>query len=195
MYELIFAPAGNERGSAMVAALGTLVVLTILGLSAMKTSQTELQITANDLRHKISFYQADGGTELGSELLEQNIACPTGFTNSTIGNIEVVNNDFWLNLDADATIPSDADRDFYFPSNYNGSQPHTNIKLGGNTQFSTGSALQMLAGYEGKGKALASGGAFIIYDLNSQHLGSFNAQSVVRTRWRHVIGSEGVCKN
>ena len=177
MYELIFAPAGNERGSAMVAALGTLVVLTILGLSAMKTSQTELKITAND------------------ELLEQNIACPTGFTNSTIGNIEVVNNDFWLNLDADATIPSDADRDFYFPSNYNGSQPHTNIKLGGNTQFSTGSALQMLAGYEGKGKALASGGAFIIYDLNSQHLGNFNAQSVVRTRWRHVIGSEGVCKN
>jgi hypothetical protein len=161
----------------------------------MHTTQTELQITANDLRHKVAFYQADGGTELASELLEQNIACPSGFSNSTIGNIEVVKNDFWLNQDADATDPTDANRDFYFPSGYAANQPHTNIKLGGNTQFSTGSALQIMAGYEGKGKALAASGAFIAYDLSSQHLSNFNTQSVVRVQWRHVIGTEGVCKN
>ena len=201
MHEAISSIASNDRGSAMVFALVVLVVLTVLGVSAMNTTQTELQIAANDLRHKIAFYQADGGTEIGTELIEQNIACPQGFTGTTRGDadntmriqVEDGSTAFWLNQDDDATEPTDVNRDFFFPSDYTGSQPHTNVKLGGNSQHSTGSALQILAGYEGKGKALASGGAFINYDLISQHVGNFNTESVVRVQWRHVIGTEGVC--
>jgi hypothetical protein len=65
--------------------------------------------------------------------------------------------------------------------------------IGGNPEFSTGSALQVAAGYEGKGKSTAGGGALLVYDQITQSFGTFNTESIVRVQWRHVIGTEGTC--
>ncbi len=53
-----------------------------------------------------------------------------------------------------------------------------------------GAGLQMLAGYEGKGKGIASGGGQIVYTIFSQHMGRSNSESVVAIQWRHFIGLE-----
>jgi hypothetical protein len=194
----------NENGSAITVALIILVLLTIIGHIATRSTTTEVQIAANDTRFKETFYIADGSVELSSELLEQNISCPTGFNNALRGNfirVEPAALDFWTNDDDEATTPRDNNRDFYFaadpgvllPLNAAGPLPRINVKLGGNTQFSTGSALQVAAGYEGKGKATAGGGAYLVYDQATQHIGRFNTESIVRIQWRHVIGTEGNC--
>jgi hypothetical protein len=181
----------NQTGAAIVLVLLILATAIIIGVTAISTSNTDLQIATQDARHKIAFYAADGGTEYGAELVEQNIACPGGFSNSTIGNLEVGNASLWMN--ASATIPSDTNRDFYFPSGYSAGEPHTNLTVGGVTTLAAGGAIQMAAGYEGKGKGAPSGGAHIVYDIFSEHLGRFNSKALVRLQWRHVIGQEGAC--
>ncbi len=185
----------NQSGSAMVVAVIILALLTIIGHLATRSTSLEVKIASNDMRYKQAFYTADGMTELGSELLEQNIACSQGFTANPQrgGLIDVQTIDFWKNdLDPDR-IPSDADRDIRIPISNDDTQPHTNIVIGGVPAFGTGSALQVAAGYEGKGKSTAGGGAYLIFDQIAQHRGNFNTESIVRIQWRHVIGTEGIC--
>ncbi len=56
-----------------------------------------------------------------------------------------------------------------------------------------GSALQMVAGYEGKGKGAAGGGAYIEYRLHSQHVGLRNSETKIAILWNHMVGQEGTC--
>ena len=181
----------NQTGAAIVLVLLMVAVAIIIGVTAISTSNTELQIATQDVRHKMAFYAADGGTEYGAQILEENIACPGGFSVSTIGNLEVDNPTLWMN--ASATKPSDTNRDFYFPSGYTAGAPHTNMTVGGVTVLAAGGAIQMAAGYEGKGKGAPSGGAHIVYDINAEHLGRFNSKALVQLQWRHVVGQEGAC--
>ncbi len=51
----------NEKGFILVLALVMLLVVTLLGLSAMSTSVFEVKIGANDLTSKKSFYVAEAG--------------------------------------------------------------------------------------------------------------------------------------
>jgi len=181
----------SETGSTIVVALMIIAIISILAISDIYSSFTETNIASQDVRYKMAFYRADGGTELAAELLEQNVNCAAGFTNSTIGDVAVDVPDFWLNLSADT--PGDTNRDFHFPSGYSPGEPHTNVTVGGNTALSTGGAIQMAAGYEGKGKGAGAGGAHIAYDIVSGHSGFFNSRAVVRLQWRHAIGQEGPC--
>ena len=197
----------NQNGSAMVIALIIMVLLTIIGHIATRTTRLEVQTATNDLRHKQAFYTADGMTEMAAELLEQNVACSRGFYVNALRDdpndpfLEVLVVDFWKNDFDPNRVPSDADRDIRIPpraashagNGNDDTQPHTNIVVGGVTAFGTGSALQIAAGYEGKGKSLTGGGAFMIFDQMVQHRSSFNAEACITTQWRHVIGDEGEC--
>jgi hypothetical protein len=181
----------SQTGAAIVLVLLMVAVAIIIGVTAISTSNTELQIATQDVRHKMAFYAADGGTEYGAQILEENIACPGGFSVATIGDLEVGSPALWMN--ASAARPSDANRDFYFPSGYTAGEPHTNLTVGGVTELAAGGAIQMAAGYEGKGKGAPSGGAHIVYDINAEHLGRFNSKALVQLQWRHVVGQEGAC--
>ena len=56
----------NERGSVIVIAVLILALLSIIGVSAVKTSITELHISTNHLIHKMNFYAAESGAPHGS---------------------------------------------------------------------------------------------------------------------------------
>jgi hypothetical protein len=191
----------NERGSAIIVALVILAVLSLFVQILTQSSTTEIQIAGSDRVHKETFYAADGATELAAELLEQNVACPTGFTGATKvrgGLIEVETLAFWQNTEDSVQTPGDGGageqpRDFFLPTGYNVGAPHTNFTIGGRTRFAVGSAIEMAAGYEGKGKAAAAAGTHIIYDIATQRVGLAKSQSIVWTQYRHVTGSEGTC--
>ena len=187
----LISPVSNQTGAAIVLVLIMLAAAIIIGVTSISTSNTELQSATQDVRHKIAFYAADGGTEVAAEVLEQNIACPGGFSVSTVGDIDVDTPNLWMN--ASASKPSDTNRDFSYPSGYVDGEPHTNLTVGGVTTLAAGGAIQMAAGYEGKGKGAPSGGAHILYDIYSEHLGRFNSKALVLLQWRHVIGQEGAC--
>jgi len=191
----------NSNGGVTIAALLILAVLTIIGISSITTSNMEVQIATNDKVHKMAFYAADGGTELGTELLELNIACASGFEKDNLpitDVITVVDRDFWMQADkpkdgSDNVIPfpSDTERDVLIN---NAAGTNTNLSIFGVTALGIGGAIEMAAGYEGKGKGAAGGGVSLLYQIFSQHLGLADSESVVAIEWRHNIGSEGTCK-
>jgi len=51
----------RERGSVTVIALMILVVLTLLGIMASRTSTTDIQIAGNEIPYKQNFFIAEGG--------------------------------------------------------------------------------------------------------------------------------------
>ena len=67
----------NENGSVIVAALLVLVLLTIIGISAISTSNTELGITANAQLHKMSFFVAESGWHVMTDWLDDQYPLPT----------------------------------------------------------------------------------------------------------------------
>jgi hypothetical protein len=186
----------NSNGGVTIAALLILAVLTIIGISSISTSNIEVQIATNDKVHKMAFYAADGGTEVGTELLELNIACAGGFASDDLAmtdDITAVDKDFWMQNVAPGpfgSFPSDTERDVLINS---AGGTHTNLSIYGATAFGVGGAIEMAAGYEGKGKGAAGGGVSLLYRIFSQHLGLQNSESVVAIEWRHNIGSEGTC--
>nr|NJM02671.1 hypothetical protein [Desulfobacula sp.] len=200
----------NENGYALLGTLLILVLLIVIGMAATTNTSLEIQIAGNDRIHKETFYQADGGTQIGIRLVEESIGNVGPFTaldadgilidpdspNNTILIVDpaLVDNE---DLTRNQNTMSDTARDLaYFPGGYDAALPdpnistHTNIIADGVTSTVAGAGLQMLAGYEGKGKGTAGGGGQILYSIYSQHMGRSQSESVVKVEWRHVIGLE-----
>jgi Tfp pilus assembly protein PilX len=53
----------NERGVALIVALGVMVLLTILGTWVLNTSSTDLRIAGNTRNYQTAFYLAEQGVE------------------------------------------------------------------------------------------------------------------------------------
>lgn len=61
----------NEKGMVLVLAIFMLALLSMIGLSSMMTSTTEINISANEKFSKIVYYQAESGLTLGGEIIER----------------------------------------------------------------------------------------------------------------------------
>jgi hypothetical protein len=62
-------PTSNARGSAIVLALMVLSLLTLIGILATRTSNTEVLIAGNEIQGKMAFYNAEGACMEGVERL------------------------------------------------------------------------------------------------------------------------------
>ena len=103
----------NQRGSVINVALLILILIFLVGIGLHKISTTDIKIASNIKTATTTFYETESGLDAASELLEQNIACPTGFadTDDTVdnlrseweiieGQIMVKNLTFWRNKSA-----------------------------------------------------------------------------------------------
>ena len=199
----------NEDGFVMVVALMILVILTLIGTAGLETSTFEEQIAGNDWMAKQTFYKADGSTELGAELLEYNFSCGD-VTQAKVKRLRVntaslFKNDItqWQTAHPNpADYPSIALRDLCWPSGDADQENPTltqcdagqfervNIKMFGKIGYNPGSAIQMAAGYEGKGKGAAGGGAAYTHEIHSQNQGVRGNEAVIRIEWMHLVGQE-----
>ncbi len=176
----------GEEGSVLVVALIMLVFLTLIGIAASRNTEVELQIAGNQKFHQMAFYAADAGPQAGIEILEVNIeergfSGPYGGGSAPQGSGTL---NFFANVDSGNTTP--AVNNFDINLNDVGSC-EVYMRVYGDTGLSTGSALQLASGYEGKGKALGAGGAFIVYDIRSLAEGPVNSEARVCLKWRHMI--------
>lgn len=174
----------NERGFVLITSLLMLTILMIIGISATNTTTIELQISGNDKAAKQTFYQAEAGTQVGIELVEDNI-WEAGYDTDdfSIGAVLVKHKDFYLNENPTPATP---------PTNTEWNNPdaqlqQTDLLFKGTTRITPGSAIQMIAGYEGKGKAAASGGAVRTYDIWSRHSGNANSEATIVIEWNHRL--------
>lgn len=180
----------NNSGSALIMAIMMLVLLTIIGISALNNTDLELSIAGNEKAHKMAFYFAEGGNEISKELVEVAIEERGWLSEAAdpyiIDKITVTDKNFFLSqIDsvANSIYPDAANRD----ATVNFGTGTTGLLFDVNTALSSGGAVQMIAGYEGKGKGSASGGAWLIYDIRSQHDGPNNSQARVWSQWLHLL--------
>lgn len=196
---------GNDRGSAILTSMLILVALSVLGIASLNTSSLEIKIAGNERIHKETFFEAEGGTEVGREVLEQNIAC-LGFAsdNYHIGTspdfVKISDRDFYLNENGSGLI-SDSNWDIYYPdkdesdNTENFDSSHTKMVVFGDTELSEGSAVLMAAGYAGKGKGAGAGGGEIVYEIHSEHeKPKQDSAAHIVVQYRHLIGQEGDCE-
>ena len=177
----------NEKGSTLIISVLILLLLTVIGIAATNTSTIEILISGNDKVHKMAFHQADGGTEVGIVLVEQekNLVSFDSTDLANLGDVNVTSATPSFNEIND--MPSDSNRDAYLPKNYTGNEPHTNLTMdAGELKDSGGGSVIMAAGYEGKGKD-QFGGYYRVYDIWSQHIGKANSEAIILLQWRQVI--------
>jgi hypothetical protein len=67
----------RDDGSVILAAMMILVLLTIIGISATSTSNTELNITSNAQLHKMAFFTAESGWLVMTGWLDDQYPLPT----------------------------------------------------------------------------------------------------------------------
>lgn len=179
----------DQKGSVLVITLLVILALTAIGITAIRTSSLDVKIAANDKFHKMTFYAADGGAQMTTELIEQNIE-ERGFGEGPVmrEDVKVITGDFYLNEEdtmmCSNNDPSETNRDIEAPDMGQGT---VYIKAYGNTKLSTGSALQISAGDKGRGKGLSGGGAQIVYDIRGFGKGLSNSESRVLVRWVHLL--------
>ncbi len=85
----------NEDGSAIILALLILMVVTVLGISAINTSTIEIQIAANDKNYKRDFYVAEAGWKIAADWLEKMATNPSKINTSedvSTTDIQEINN-------------------------------------------------------------------------------------------------------
>jgi|LGOV01.1.fsa_nt_gb hypothetical protein len=174
----------NEHGFVLITSLLMLTVLMIIGIAATNTTTIELQISGNDKVAKQTFYQAEAGTQVGIELVEDSIdRAGYGSDDFSIGTVLVKYKDFYMNENpTPATPPTDTEWD-----DPDVELQQTRLIIKGTTKIVPGSAIQMIAGYEGKGKAAGSGGAIRKYDIWSRHSGNVNSEATIVVEWNHQL--------
>lgn len=200
----------NEQGFVLVTALLIMLVLTIIGIVATTNTTIELQIAGNDKVHHKTFYEAEAGAMLGTEILEQAFNCSSGFAQSSPNVRDLPNTGATIRVYARGTPadlilwnnepPTAADigdttkADVAYPITKIASDVEVGyLFMGGTTSMIPGGALQMAAGYEGKGKSAGQGGVAKNFDIYSQFHGLANSESIILFGWRHLVGSEGTC--
>lgn len=166
----------DEQGSALVAAVIILVILTALGVTALNVADLNINIAANDRDAKDAFFHADAGVNIGHEFLEEAIFA----RNSTYYGTKAF--DWQDNLFNAAAVPFNASSPFY-ENQGNATYIGAGLLERG---IIRGSSIVMAAGYRGRGYSAAHGGSYGIYLIRSHRIGVRNSQAEVDLAWRHV---------
>ncbi len=208
----------KDEGFVMVIALVLLVLLSIMGIAITRVSYIEIQIAGNNKKMTEGFYKADGGTEVGVGLMEENLLCPKGFrapaahnnndasTSYSLVGVDVFDSRFAHAIDVSGVpsdlpgtpsmkdVPSDKVRSLRIsdhPSVHNDTVSHTNIAVyGSKAKPIQGSALATASGYSGNSAPLGTKKDMKIY---SRHDGHAKTTNKLFLQYVFVVGTKGPC--
>ena len=76
----------NQHGAVLYGVLMVLLLLTIIGVASTKVSNTEVQISTNELIYQQNFYRAEGACMEAAELLEA-VADPSTTPPTWLANV------------------------------------------------------------------------------------------------------------
>ncbi len=83
----------NQQGSVIIIAVIILALLTIIGIAAINTSTTEVQISTNALLHNVALYTADSGIEAGRAALNTLKLNDVGSWDNLLFNLDAADDD------------------------------------------------------------------------------------------------------
>ncbi len=187
----------NEKGMVLVLAIFMLALLSMIGLSSMMTSTTEINISANEKFSKVVYYQSESGLTIGCELIEQFQGTEVVSDGTDLGKndeIEILDGAFMReikNSDANKVWHKDSQVDFVEETNNASTLTGPDVKLSQNfrvnldidklgTAHVAGGGAEFGAGDQGVGAATHK----VLYNIES--LGMLSEGSVVKAD--HITG-------
>jgi len=180
---LQFAIYNCQEGMVLIVSLLLLLVATVVGITALSTSTTKVMIAGNQRLSEINFSYADSGVSVSAPILKD-----TAF-NSAVGasytGLVVAGSNFLSEVTG--ILPRDADC-AVLSTTCGTAAPDIQYTIGTTmvsvdvdylyTTYTTGSAIEFAAGYEGLGKGAGSGGSQSNYSINSYGVESATLGSV-----------------
>jgi type IV pilus assembly PilX-like protein len=185
----------DESGSiTIIAAIMVLLIVTLVGISAMNTTTVELQIAGNDQRSRIAFYNADSGVYGIPKIISRTVDTsePVGVAGETDS------------IAAGVTWNAATDQDIFFDQvmGFDTYDPTPDVAMG-QGGFSTevdvervrsrvlsGGGAEFASGTEGVGVG-TTGGVAVFYELDSRGQSTRGAVSNVIADYRKVVGVPG----
>lgn len=186
----------NEKGMVLVLAIFMLALLSMIGLSSMMTSTTDINIAGNDKFSKIVYYQTESGLTVGGEAArlfyypDNNTTLEEGFLDDA-ETIELRNGQFhvgpektdihgqWDKYDQDLDIISE-DPDIHISGEVNvdldTDKLYTKMAPGGGALFGTGAkgGRQFINAYNVEALATLPGNNSVVADhVMGYHINSF----------------------
>ena len=185
----------NESGSVtIIAAILILVIVTLVGLSAMDTTTVELTIASNDMRSRIAFYSADSGVYGIPKIISRIID-----TSDPVGIAGEADS-----IAAGVTWDATTDQDIFYDQvmGYDDYDPLPDIAMGQGgfdaeidvervrSKVLAGGGAEFASGVEGIGVG-TTGGVAVYYELDSRGQSTRGANANVIADYRKVVGVAG----
>lgn len=183
----------NNEGFILVTCLVMLVVLTIVGFIATRTSTLELRTSANTRDAKSVFYVADSGIYTAPKTIRRAIVSdPTDVTTISIGSMA-----FTDPANGSTEAPLEFRRKIYGfnPAIANIGFPIANDAVNvdifrSGQELLPGGSTEFASGYEGVGHG-SLGGVAILYALTSNGQAQNNSQTQIDALYRFIPGTAG----
>ena len=185
----------DDAGSVtIITAIMVLVIITLVGLSAMDTTTVELQIAGNDQRSRIAFYNADSGVYGIPKIISRIVdtSDPVGIAGETDSIADGVtwnaatNQNIFFNQVMGYAVydpfPDVAMGQGGFNTEVDVERIRSQVLAGGGAEFASG--------VEGIGVG-TTGGVAIYYGLDSRGQSTRGAFSNVIADYRKVVGVPG----
>ena len=185
----------NESGSVtVIAAVMVLLIITLVGISAMDTTTVEMQIASNDQLGRIAFYNADSGVYGIPKIISRIIdtSDPVGIAGEADS---IATGVAW-----DASTDQDTFYDQVMGYDDHDAVADVSMGQGGfNTEVDVervrskvlaGGGAEFASGVEGIGVG-ATGGVAVYYELDSRGRSTRGAVANVIADYRKVVGIAG----
>ena len=205
----------NEQGMALVVCLMIMVVMALIATGVTTNSTVEIKISGNQRNKAVSFNNADVGTGITPEIIEQNFdavswdsgdhrwdAAEAAYLFLSADNNGDSTDDLQILVSEDAagsgkiafaTISSTLSNVITIRSKIDSLgktlpawETITSVDVGKTGGLAAGNAMQMAAGYEGLGKGAGGGGYHAYYLCDSTGTAGNNTTTASELYYRHV---------
>jgi type IV pilus assembly PilX-like protein len=187
----------NESGSiTIIASIMVLLIITLVGISAMDSTTVELQIASNDQRSRIAFYNADSGAHGIPKIISRIID-----TSDPV----VIGDPVDPDSIADGVVwDGTTDQDIFYDQvlGYDDHDPMPDVIMGQGgfdaqvdvqrirSMVLAGGGAEFASGVEGIGVG-TTGGVAVFYELDSRGRSTRGANANVVADYRKVVGVAG----
>jgi hypothetical protein len=185
-----FARPGGEKGMALIIALMLLAMLSLLGASALLTTNVDLKISGNTRAGKTAFFKAEGAAQVTGGAIEDCITDVGWEDNYVFGTgVTIKDGEFPFETRGydDDGDPAVDDRDGA-PDIVVDTPLDSAVDVDkGQTVPVAGSSILGASGYEGIGKGAAGGGMKIVYHIQVRGEYGTRAMSLLFMSYDHFI--------
>jgi Tfp pilus assembly protein PilX len=166
----------NDKGYILITVLLLLLVLTIVGMSAINTSTVENMLSGNIRLRETNFSMADAGIELSTAVIERAVTAQDvqGFSN----------------IVDDPTLPTELRSTAFDPDantdvSYSSDNHSVDVDIDKMYNIWGNDAIEFAAGYEGLGKGGASGFK-VFYRINASSSGLASSEAEVGSIYQYI---------